>query len=150
MPDTHRQKIINALKTRLQLITVANGYNYNLGGNVVEWPKEDISQGNVTGVFFRDMLCDSDFVEMGHRHKLHIELVLNAMEADSTPIALRKMIADILKAIGVDAQWGGLALNTYPEGDTMQLERKEKIVGSVQVKFYIEFRTFEWNPYLQL
>ena len=147
MPTSIRQQIINAVDARLKTIKIANGYNYDLGNNVFEWRDAPLSDSNLPALIYRDLSCDTEYLET-HRHKIHIEVEL--VIKDTLASAVRKMIADVLKAIGVDPQWSNLAINTHPEGDEMQVKQSEKIIGGASVKFAIEFRTKEWDPYVTI
>src|SRR4030067_3027726 len=144
MADSIRQQIMNAVKTRLQAITTVNGCNYNLGSNVFEWRNTPVSDSELPALIYRDISCDTEYFET-HRHRLHIEVEL-AMK-DIAASTIRKMIADVIKAIGVDVQWSNLAINTHPEGDEIIIKQSEKIIEGASVKFAIEFRTKEWDPY---
>lgn len=145
---TIRQQIINKVKERLQTILVANGYNSNLGQNVYEWRVETYAKDSPASIEIRDISCETVLLE-AHRHRLLIEAeIVNIL--DTTPQKAREMIADVIKVIGVDPQWSSLAINTYPMGDTIEMQQGEKIIGGAKVSFVIEFRTKEWDPYTQI
>ena len=142
--DSIRQLIINAVDARLKTITTANGYNHDLGFNVFEWRDTAISDAELPALIYRDISCETTYFET-HRHKLHMEVEL--IIKDISAGAVRKMISDVLKAIGTDVQWSLLAINTHPEGDEMMIKQSEKVIGGAIVRFAIEFRTVEWDPY---
>lgn len=148
MADTIRQQIMNAVKTRLQAITVINGYNFDLGNKVFEWKDSPFADNEMPGLIYKDVSCDISQVE-GHRCNLHIEIEI-AARAGSIALDIRKMIADIYKAIKVDIQWGLLAMDTLPEGDSMMIDEGGKLIGGVSIKFIILYRTKEWDPYQKL
>jgi len=141
-----RQQIMDAVKARLQSITVTNGYNFNLGNNVYEWRVKPLTMTTLPALAYRDVETDIELIE-AHRNRLNIEIeILN----NSSIIDMRKMIADVYKAIGVDIQWGGLALNTYPRGDRIIREQEEQTITGAVINIIIEYRTKEWEPYQQL
>ena len=144
MADSIRQQIINAVDARLKTITTVNGYNHNLGFNVFEWRDTSLSDPELPALIYRDISCETVYLE-AHRHRLHIEVEL--VIKDISASAVRKMIADVLKAVGTDVQWSLLAINTHPEGDEMMVKQADKIIGGAIVRFAIEFRTVEWDPY---
>mgnify|MGYP001423093616 CR=1 FL=1 len=141
-----RQQIMDAVKTRLQSITVANGYNFNLGNNIYEWRIRPLAMATLPALVYRDVETDIELIE-AHRNRLNIEIEIIS---NSSIVDIRKMIADVYKAIGVDIQWGGLALNTYPRSDRIMREQEEQTITGAIINIIIEYRTKEWNPYQQL
>jgi len=147
-----RQRIIDAVRTRLQSILVANGFNFSLGNNIHEWRDTPFSSDALPALVYRDISCEIIQAE-GHRCNLRIEVELVAGLATSASAGasdIRKMIADIYSAIRQDIHWGTLALDTLPEGDEMRVEQAEQKVSGAVVRFSIVYRTREWNPYQRL
>ena len=114
-----RQQIIDALKTRLQLINGVGSYYLNCSSNVyvnrdaafetaedLEVPAINILDGDespqqqllagATNVWYREL-------------SIALRLLVNGALADTD---VRKGIADIQRAIGTDLTWGGLAIDT--------------------------------------
>jgi hypothetical protein len=148
--DTINQRIIDALRARLQSITTANGYNFDLGNKVYEWRVANVHQSDLPVLVYRDVSCDTDTVEMGERHTLRVEIGLQASSANITVASLRKMIADVRRAIGIDPQWGGLAINTYYRGHVIDIDQAERVIGGATLRIDIVYRTKEWDDYTQL
>lgn len=149
MADSKRQLIINAVDTRFKTILVSGGYETDLGQNVFEWRTAALPVANLPGIVLRDPECSvsSDVAIGQHEYELKVEAEINVAEGSSTPGEIRKMIADVIKAIGVDITWGGLAQRTEPIEDTINMDQKEKIIGGALVSFLIIYRTNAWNAY---
>jgi hypothetical protein len=146
MADSIRQSIVNAVDARLKTIKIANGYETDIGLNVNRWKAIPVSSDKEYELIYRDVSCETVYLE-AHRHKLHFEVEAIIKAGSISDNQVRKMLADILKAIGVDPQWSNLAINTHPEGDEINILQTEKIIGGTIIRFAIEFRTKEWDPY---
>jgi hypothetical protein len=55
------------------------------------------------------------------------------------------VIEDVLKAIGMDDQWSGLADDIQPKGDKIEIDQDGKITGKVTVSIEIEYETAKWS-----
>ena len=147
-PNSIRQQIMAAIKTRFQGITVANGYQTNIGQNVSEWKDSPWGQDIVSGVDLRDPDCSGTVdAYPTHTFRMIVNAIAFAKSGATTPAEIRnKTLGDINKAIGVDPQWGGLSINTEPPTDSIIVEQAEKIIGGVDVTFVVVFRTKAWDP----
>jgi len=141
-----RQSIITAVKTRLQGILTASGYNYNLGSNVFEWKDKALADAELPGLIFRDPSFEKVLDVIGlFTWRLNIEIEIHA-QSSTAPADMRKMLSDVYKAIGVDEMWGGLALaSEQPEGDEMQVQKDQNITAKAVVRFSILYRTPMWE-----
>lgn len=152
MADSIRQKITDAVSARLALIKTVNGYETDLGLKVFEWRVAEIPESDLPAAVYRDIGCDTSDSEgssMGyHLHSLNMEIELFA-SGSTSPATMRKMIADVFKAIGVDDTWGGLALTTRPQGDKADVEQEEKKFTNTLVSIVVEFETLAWDAYTQ-
>jgi hypothetical protein len=63
---------------------------------------------------------------------------------------IRKIIADIDKAIGVDHTFGNLALMTERISDEAGVEIDEKKYAGCQIVYAITFRTSGFNDYVKV
>lgn len=151
MPDTIRQQICAAIQTRLAAILVAGGYATNLGQNVTPWRDLDAApfgEAEAAGIAWRDPKCETQQLTFAkHEHRLHIEADLLLRDAATTPTTARKAIADVWKAVGVDRKWGGLALDTDPVSDELDIIQDRKIIAGSRVRFIVKFRTANFDPY---
>ena len=150
MADSIRQSIINAIDARLKTITIANSYETDLGRNVFEHRTTALGDSELPGINFRDVGCDvsEEDVAIGqHGYELIMEAEILVKEGSTTAVQIRKMIADVIKAIGVDPRWGNLAVRTSPVSDSLKFEQSEKIIAGALLTFPIIFRTNKFNPY---
>ncbi len=144
MSDSRRQQIFDALETRLAGITIANGYETDIGTKANKWRASDFGPADLPGYNFRDPKCQTDQHTSGiHQHTLDIEIIaVAAQPADIDADKFgRKMLADIIKAIGVDRTWGRLAYDTNPKDDTMTTEHVAQLLVAVKITFQIFYRT---------
>ncbi len=152
MADSKRQQICTAIDTRLKTILVSNGYETNLGNNVYEYWQVALEEDELPGVIWKDSAETSvPLVSDTQDRLLTIELILQAAGSDA-PKQLRKMIADIEKAIKTDGTgitWGGLAIDTDPinMSEAFEIEHKERRIGACKLNFIIKYRTGYLNPY---
>ena len=145
-----RTDIMNAVKTRMQSIRTSAGYYTNLGSKVYEWRLTSFEDGDLPGINIADPeqttineLTQGNYNKHDHILSVSIQVVYSS---SSTPALVRKMIADVKKAISTDLTWCGLAYNTTAtdEPETMDLEQKEGIYGSAFIKINIYYRTTAW------
>lgn len=151
MADSIRQQIIDAIDTRLKTILVVNGYKTNAGQHVYEWRETPLDESLLPAIVYRDVNCDNSFMATGvHFHKMNMEIEVVCAAGTTTPAGAREIIADVVKAIGTDIEWGNLAINTYPGIDEMQVEQNDKKIAGILMRFEIHFRTKEWDPYTRI
>lgn len=160
MPDTIRQQIVNAVQARFAAINPDNGYNTDFTEHVFVWRITPFQAHEVPAVLFRDVKNVTQPQSGGiHNHELECEAdVLTVISDDSAAGAetIRKMIADIWKALGVDRRWTvagvQLAYNTEPKDDETAIGQEggnlgDVILGGSRIKFVIHYRTASFDPY---
>ncbi|MBI3582378.1 MAG: hypothetical protein HY096_00325 [Nitrospinae bacterium] len=147
MATTKRQSIMAAVKTRLESITVANGYDFNLGSHVYEWRTATLNDNEIPGIVFRDV--QNVKIEGGpiayFRWGLNIEIDI-ITQGGTSITDIRKMIGDVYKAIGTDHRWSGLAILTeQPNMDEIQSEQQEKKIAGAVIRLQIIYDTLVWE-----
>lgn len=144
-----RQQIIDEIDKRLKTIRVSAGYETEAGKYVFEWRDRPMEEGELPGIIYRDLsdpiTTDS---KTTHIHNLNLEVELFASGSD-VPTTIRKMIADVNKAIGTDERWGALAIETIPDSEDMVTEEGSKRLMSAIVRVNISFHTGYFKPYTQ-
>ena len=139
-----------AVKARMQTILIASGYYTNLGSKVYEWRLTAFEDGDLPGINIADPeqttineLTQGNYNKHDHILSVIIQVVYSS---SSTPALVRRMIADVKKAISTDLTWSGLAYNTTAadEPETMDLEQREGTYGSALIKINIYYRTTAW------
>jgi hypothetical protein len=147
MPTNKRQQICDAFKTRMQTILTASGYETNIGQKVKEW-RTSAFDGVTPSLSFADKSQETEQrVGNVHHHRLLIEVTAVAGDGENTDTLLRKILADITKAVGTDRKFSGLVFNTDPVKDEMSIEKQDKTIGAVKVTFALHYRTENFNPY---
>src|SRR3990172_8463350 len=149
MADSKRQQIMTAIDTRLKLITVTNGYETNAGNNIYEFWDIALEDDELPAIIWRDGAEDSELlVNTTQDRTMTVELVLQALGV-TAPAILRKLIADVEKAIAVDNTWGGLVIFTSVMNvvDTFDVEHKDRRIGACRTRFTVLNRTGYLNSY---
>lgn len=148
MPDSKRQQIVLAVKTRFQGILIASGYETNIGQKVYEWRDAAIQSADLPALNLIDVAEDSIQGSSNvQEHSLEMWVECHTQDGTTNGATVRKVIADVVKAIGVDRTWGSLAFNTLPMRNEIGFEHKDKFNGGVTIKFKILYRTQNFNPF---
>jgi hypothetical protein len=149
-----RQDIIDAVKTRLGTIKVTGGYYSNLGNNIYEWRDTDSSPipvGNLPAINLKDSDVDIYTEVIGKwNHYMTLGFEIYCTHLTDVATEIRKLIADVLKAIGTDPKWGGLA--DYTDFETTQgqkhlnirIETNEKNVARATFRLVTLYNTNYW------
>lgn len=148
MPDSKRQKIVTAIDTALKNIKTTQGYETDLGLNIFEWREEPLQESELPAAIWRDTVApvvDDTFGE--HLHKMSMEIEVIASGA-SAPSVLRQLIADVVKMIGANLTWGGLAEDARPQTEDIKTDRESKRIGSALLKFEVLYLTARFDPYV--
>jgi len=143
---TKRQQIVEALDNLLKTILTTNGYETNLGRNVFEWRATPLIENEMPGVVWRDTADTVDLTIGQHQHNLTFEILLFA-QGQTAPSTIRKMMADVVKAIGSDLTLGGLVEDIKPQSENMGTEQAEKFNAVAVISFIVIYTTEPFNPY---
>ena len=142
-----RQDIIDAVDTQLRTILISNGYNLDLGNNVFHWRETNLTEADFPAIVYRDLNpseIEHHGVARGYVHTFQVEIVALQTSAATTPAELRKAIQDIYTAVGVDDLWGGLAHDTQPISDDIDIQNKDRIGGAATVIIEIDYLASKW------
>ncbi len=145
-----KEQIVQAVKTRLETITTANGYHTNLGSNIYEWKQNPHNETDVLAAVIRDTDCEEVNILDQSSSGIHTKILSMEIEiiaASSTvPAVLRQAEADVNKAIGTDTTFGGLAIDTTPVNSIpLYPNQNEKRIAGLQRTVEIHFRTVAWQ-----
>ncbi|HEY0101368.1 MAG TPA: hypothetical protein VGB76_20760 [Pyrinomonadaceae bacterium] len=155
MADTKRQKIVSAFIARMQSILTENDYQTDIGARVEDWPRRfaeaDLAEQPskaVIGIY--DLPDDitkenKSSIRVTHRLRMQARIFITSATA---PEDLRKMIGDVVKAIGVDVTWGDLATDTEPASEGFIVPQDSMEVAGAAVECVIEYLTDTFDPYL--
>jgi hypothetical protein len=108
MPESKRQKIVSAVVARMEGISVADGYETDLGETVRDW-KVNYQEDELPALSVCDTVADIDFVNgnidaPSQQHRLPV-LLRVFCKSDTPAEELRKMVSDVIKAVGGDPGW---------------------------------------------
>jgi hypothetical protein len=158
-PTTIRQQIVDKLKLRLARISVANGFQTDIGATAAEdWPTnfndDELREATRLGIF--DLVNEST-QEFPREKKIANALPLQVRifhSCDTTPAQLRVMIADVMKAIiehettgQREATFDGLAVDAKPNNDGFIIPRETFAIDGAAVGFTVEFLSEPFNAY---
>ena len=148
MPVSKRQQIVDAIDARLKTITTANGYNTDAGNNVFEWRSYPLDENSeLPALVYRDTEEIESLAVGGYQlHTLTIEIEGYVVGANAAR-DLRALIADVIKAIGTDLTWGGLAEDTRPVEESIEIDQEERKIAGAVIRIEIDYRTQAFDPY---
>lgn len=145
---SQRQQIFTAVKTRFAAIQMANGYQTNIGAKLTEWHLTPKEGGELDGLDLRDetettSLPDSRNSSL-YTRQLQITAIAEVVEANDTATRARLALADIIRAIGVDPTWGGLARHTLPVEEEITVDGEGQRIGGARITFVVEYGRKPW------
>lgn len=149
MSDTLRQQIIAAVVARMQTIRVAAGYLTDVGARVgdweTSWEQKDLPALSVCDLVEENEKKNREAVQVTRKLPVVIRIFTSGREpADE----LRKMIADVEKAIGADVYWGALARGgTWPKRSGMLVPDDSFEIAGAAVEVVIEYYTKPFNAF---
>lgn len=159
--DSRLQRLINVVKRRFQDIRIANGYQTDLGLRVHLWRDTDnvpFEDPELPALNFRDRSADTEQRVSGiHDHDItfEVEVLTNKFTVDHEA---RKLLSDVIQAIGVDRQWTEptdnpevvpvkLAVDTFPRSWEFGVTAAGKSLAALRLTFVIRQRTKSFDPY---
>lgn len=147
MATTIRQLIMTNLKSRLQGITVAGGYETGVGARVYEWREYAIEESEMPAIVIRDR--EMSYPEPGYNVHDNVLTVTISTYAGGTTTTedLRKVRGDIINCISKDLTFGGYAYDVEPGGEVMTQIHEETRSGDDDYTIMIKYHTPAWNPY---
>ena len=140
--SSERQTLVDRALARFATITVANGYQTNIGAKVKEWQTTPLDETELGSLLVRDTIASVRPDPNGPNSSKHtwsqqviVDVVLQ--ESAQSPVEARKTISDINKAVGVDQTWGGLARRSEQVSEKLMLDKPGGRVAGVQVIFNV-------------
>lgn len=144
-----RQDIITALKAKLATILVANSYHTDIGAHVYEHKTGNWMANEIPGINVRDV---KDLIgihqTVDHLHHLKIELEIVVANGTSSATEMRKMIADVYKALGTDRSLGGTADDLElgeDGGDELIIQEEDQSIGGAIIRLEYLFHTLAFQ-----
>jgi len=147
MSVTIRQTIITAFDTRMKTIKVAAGYVTDLGNKVYEWLQAPFQDDEAISLIYRDRNTPIERTVGCDINTLAMEVVV-VIPSAATMEEVRKAVADVIKCVGVDVTWSGLAQDTSPiTEDTVEFEHQNRKIAGILLTFNIMYTTAPFDPY---
>ena len=150
MADSRRQDIIDAILARFRLIVSTGGYETDLGKNVHVWRDTATTPFQPEELPALNLRDASNAIEQILYNKHEHSLTITAQGfVSSSAVAkdVRKCLADLYKAIGVDRKWSTLAFDTLPVGDEFTVQQNGTAIAGFVLTFTVKFRTTSYDPY---
>lgn len=146
--DTLRQRIMDTIETRMGTILVSNGFKTNVGQNVFPWSELGINNTKLPALIIRDVDDDPDQeVIRIVDNILTVQVIALTTKSATSEQEVREIIADVIKAVGVDETWGDLAEFTLlPPAGMEALQLEKKLFGS-QIDLVVEYTTGRFDPF---
>jgi hypothetical protein len=133
-----RKDIMAALGSQLSQITIPN-YNTDIGQSVLYWQNYPSEYG-FDALIYRDVAEDTIEKGLDHENILHIEI--EGRKFSNTPgIAANDMLADIIKALGIDLSLNSLASKMFLTGNETDVDTEGKTCARILVKVDVIYRT---------
>jgi hypothetical protein len=133
-----RKDIMAALGSQLSQITIPN-YNTDIGQSVLYW-QDYPSEYGFDALIYRDVAEDTIEKGLDHENILHIEI--EGRKFSNTPgIAANDMLADIIKALGIDLSLNSLASKMFLTGNETDVDTEGKTCARILVKVDVIYRT---------
>lgn len=127
---TKRAQILDAIEERLKSITRANGYSSDIGMDCEYWRDFPLEYNGDTACGFFDEDEDAEQVNVMTSHRLIVEIHAIAFIRENAKHESSELIGDIIRAVGVDTTWDGLAVSTkLGGGDRGSNEKEIETIG---------------------
>lgn len=147
-----RQQVVDAVKARFAGITVANGYNTDIGLKQTEWsPGPRGADPEDEELPSHDVRDEDEAANIRDKNSgtyestLEIVALAYVAEAADGATTTRLALADMVKAVGVDPTWGGLARRTLPDSEGVAVDNVGQRVGVAHLKFKVEYGRRPWE-----
>ena len=140
---SRRQEIVDIIKTRLQSISIANGYGNDIV-KVDEWAMSKLQDKDMPALVVRDTGSSADNGVSGScAYRLQIEIDVLVSDKDTTMKMLRSVMSDVLHAIGYESD-DFYEYRTF-NGDEVLVEHQDKLYGGTRMKFTVVYDAPKWE-----
>lgn len=139
-----RSDIMAKVGDRLDKIAIVNTYQTDIGLNTFYWHDPPLEYDE-PALVYRDVGEEHTQIGRTHENVLHVE-VEGLLFTDTPGLDGNKALADIVRAIGKDPTWGGLAYDTHLSKSSTTVETEGKTAVRVLVELDILYRTPLWQP----
>lgn len=153
-----RQQIVDKVKERFALIRTTNEYapgkfyQTDIGERQTEWhpvlKNADPEADELPSHDIRDEVEEAVIENKNagtYTALLTVTVIAEQRETDATATLSRKALVDMVRAVGVDPTWGGLARRTLPVSDEVSVDEAAQRVGSAALTFQVEYSRRPWE-----
>lgn len=137
-----RQQILDKIGELLARITIANGFNTDLGSSLAYW-QDYASEYGEPILIYRDI--EEESLEKGDDHENSLQVEIEGRKPE-LPIEPNKILQDIIRAIGHDTTLGGLAIKVFPPSSQTLVETEGKVISRVMINLTIIYRVRRFQP----
>lgn len=148
---TKEEEIISSFITKLQTITVLNGYLTDIGGNVNDFNDKTIPADTSEYLEIRDVQTnflqkgEDGYLENAHKQQMILEVFVQFSKKNIT--YARKAAADIYKMIGTNKWyfWETNKIRFIPLRHQKTVNQDDREMTALKVFLICEFITSEWG-----
>ena len=138
MATSVRRLIVAAIVAQLKTITILNGYNIELSGNVVDWNVGNIDQANLPQVEVKDPSESSERRGSLDYAELQIEIVGRIVD---TVDNARNLLTDITEAMKVGPSYpNNVYLSELLDKPELLPDEKDKKAVKVTTTYEVKYR----------
>jgi hypothetical protein len=137
-----RQDIVDQIDTNLKAISTANGYSFDINGNVFEWLATPMDENNLPAIIFRDTV-DSIDPEDEQEHNLEFEVVL-VDKGNASTASVRNKMQDILTAFHLIRNEDDVAGVTHLDNE-MEVDHIKKRFAAAFMRFSVNYYADLWE-----
>jgi hypothetical protein len=146
--SSKRQQIVDAVKARMLLIRTAGGYATDIGADQTEWNVTGKAPNELPSHEVRDEIEEAvvDKPNSGlYERRLELTVIAALVEDGAGATKARLALADIIKAVGTDTTWGGLAKFTLPLQEQISVAEEGQRISTVIVTFVVVYFRKPWE-----
>lgn len=156
MPDTLRQQLVDAVIARMQGITIAQGYQTDLGLDVRDWDvriqatEDDAADlaDDAPCLIVADLDSEPDPRDLDEGATLATVTIQLRIIGTKQPASwYRSAIGDVQQAVKSDRTWGELAITTRPGRDGFIIPQEAFSIAGAAVEIQVDYITQTFNPF---
>jgi hypothetical protein len=136
-------QILEEIENTLANITVTNNYATDIGVKLEYWATND-TEYETESLTFRDEEEEVSQQNELHEHYLKVEIEAIAFSNDPKSKGCY-LLADILKAVGSNLNWGGNAIDTKLGVNSKAIATVGRTAVKVTVEIEVLYRTGMWE-----
>jgi len=151
MPETIREKILQAVEIRLKTITEENGFNLDLHDNVYRAIRPQAAADRPLAVIWdAEQAPAPDYGNSSYIMNVAVEIVDQYTDGKGPSVAANQGMGDVILAmIGGDRTFGGIAKGIIEQNTVPEFPQKGHDTVGLTASFQIKYVTVLGDPYSQ-